>query len=195
MNDFDFEKIKPAVEEISLNDIQKAQILNACKGKRRQKSRIKPLLAAAAAVAVIAAAVFSPGFFMRANKSCDTASAEDREYIGEAENISEAENKLYSSAGLSSDRLDDTLTCPAVPEQFARLVDRAEFEKWESGLSDENGSSLAQFVKYFSIPREDFDRANAEYASENNCEPFDADLIYSSVTETTVKCYITSSEE
>ena len=77
--------------------------------------------------------------------------------------------------------------CPAVPEQFARLVDRAEFEKWESGFSDENGSALAQFVEYFSIPREDFDRANAEYASENNCEPFDADLIYSSVTETTVK--------
>lgn len=182
MSDFDFEKIKPAVEEISLNDIQKAQILNACKGKSRQKSRVKPLLAAAAAVAVIAAAVFSPGFFMRANKSCDTALAEDQEYSGEAE------NSLYSSADSSFDELSDKVyACPAVPEQFARLVDRAEFEKWESGFSDENGSALAQFVEYFSIPREDFDRANAEYASENNCEPFDADLIYSSVTETTVK--------
>lgn len=189
MSDFDFKKIKPAVEEISLSDIQKAQILNACKGRRRQKSSVKPLLAAAAAVAVIAAAVFSPGFFMRANKSCDTAAAEEQEYSGEAE------NKPDSSVDLLSDKLRDASACPAVPEQFARLVDRAEFEKWESGLSAENGSALAQFVEYFSIPREDFDRANAEYASENGCEPFDADLIYSSITEATVKCYLTSSEE
>ena len=40
MSDFDFEKIKPAVEEISLNDIQKAQILNACKGKSRYSSLV-----------------------------------------------------------------------------------------------------------------------------------------------------------
>ena len=68
----DFEKIKPAVEEIALDDIQKARILNACK-KQKRKFNFKPIVGIAAAAAVITLVLASPGFLFRASKADDEA--------------------------------------------------------------------------------------------------------------------------
>lgn len=191
MNDFDFEKIKPAVEEISLNDIQKAQILNACKSCRRQKILLKPLLAAAAVFTVIMiAAASSRIFFVKSCNSADSAAAAPgEEFVVQK---TEGSEMLCGDVFEDQKEADDFVT---IPEQFAALVDSSEFQKWEDEFSPHDGTALAEFVKYFSISREDFDRANAEYALESGCEPFDADMIFSFDSEAINRCYSASSEE
>ncbi|MEE1012572.1 MAG: hypothetical protein U0L11_11135, partial [Acutalibacteraceae bacterium] len=64
----DFDKIRPAVEEIALDDIQKAKILNSCKNKKR-KFNYKPIVGIVASAAVITLVLASPGFLFRASEA------------------------------------------------------------------------------------------------------------------------------
>ena len=67
----DFEKIKPAVEDITLSEAQKQAIIAEC-AKAKKKSRAP--IYAVAAVAAMLILVFSPGFLFRADrKSADSA--------------------------------------------------------------------------------------------------------------------------
>ena len=179
----DFEKIKTAVEEISLSDIQKEVILNACKGKKR-KFNYKPF-AAVAAAAVIIIALISPGFLMKAS-SPDSAANEKAEdimdnfYLYSADNDSVAEvgsgnffaQSQYSSHVFEADNFDKIYS--VIPHEFALLVSEDEYTLWASTVSPDGGMAIMQFVKHFNISREDFDRTNDVCGNL-----FDAEIIYS----------------
>ena len=179
----DFEKIKTAVEEISLSDMQKEVILNSCKGKKR-KFNYKPF-AAVAAAAVIIIALISPGFLMKAS-SPDSAANEKAEdimdnfYLYSADNDSVAEvgsgnfsaQSQYSSHVFEADNFDKIYS--VIPHEFALLVSEDEYTLWASTVSPDGGMAIMQFVKHFNISREDFDRTNDVCGNL-----FDAEIIYS----------------
>lgn len=186
----DFDKIRPAVEEIALDDIQKARILNACKSKKR-KFNYKPLVGIAAAVA-ITVALFSPGFLFRASKSSENMEADS------AEN-GKGSYELYADQEIA---VDDSLTVTAadiplfeadgfkeiyavIPLEFSSLVNIDEYESWSATVTADGGMAMAQFVLEFNIPREDFEAANELYNERtfinvsDTAAYFDADVIYS----------------
>ncbi len=203
----DFDKIKPAVEEISLSDSQTEKILEACKKTKQKKFNGKVWIpvAAAAAFAVI---LISPGFLFRA-KSEDAAAPE-------AGNMA-AEGALYDVyADSDAFSADVTLVMQSasstaflfehdgfrriyatVPVQFSWLVDADEFEKWKKGIDASGGMAMLQFIEHFNVSREDFNSANEAYTAfidstyvnghlhgrpespeEESREIFNADLLY-----------------
>lgn len=189
----DFSKIKPAVEDISLTDEQKEQIINSCQGKKR-KLNYKPLVAAAAA-AVIIVAIASPGFLFRA-KSSDTAenaaqgdAKDNYGYLADEEICDEYANN--SSIDSADGPVEDVclyadLTAFAAPDfkelyslipaEFLHFADD-ELSGWLSEVSADGGMAMMQFAKDFGIERTDFDHANIAFAARTgNC--FDADAIY-----------------
>lgn len=186
----DFDKIRPAVEEIALDDIQKARILNDCKSKKR-KFNYKPLVGIAAAVA-ITVALFSPGFLFRASKSSENMEADS------AEN-GKGSYELYADQEIA---VDDSLTVTAadiplfeadgfkeiyavIPLEFSSLVNIDEYESWSATVTADGGMAMAQFVLDFNISREDFEAANELYNERtfinvsDTAAYFDADVIYS----------------
>lgn len=190
----DFDKIRPAVEEISLSDEQAAKILDACKAKRHKKRNVWIPVAAAVACAVI---VFSPTVFigMRgANSAADSAAEADGALFDTAENnyfYNDTENGkgFYTAQSAVQDTAETIFECAGfrriygiVPPEFARLADAEEYENWRISVNPSNGMAIVQFVEYFGISREDFDRANSEYsvsfADGTTEEAFNADIIY-----------------
>lgn len=173
----DFDKIKPAAEEISLDELQKERILAACRQAKRKKSNYKIWIPVAAA-AVFAVVLVSPGFIFRA-KSSDSAESFNNSPLAD-QNIefdaadqelfdAEAGNGFYYSASLSSESLFSRSGCrkiySIIPEQFVWLVDADEYKVWESRVNASDGMAMLQFVEHFGIPREDFDTANEAYAA------------------------------
>lgn len=175
----DFDRIKPAVEEINMTDDLAEKILKNCSGKKR-KNRSKAWIPVAVAAAC-AAIVFSPTMFINlkgANSEAQFDSAAPVEdYFAD------------TAGGLYNDIADEEICCvqngssaaPAsgmlfecvgyrsiyakVPEQFAWLVDSEEFNKWESGINSSGGMAMLQFVEHFKISEEDFNAANEAYAA------------------------------
>ena len=74
----DFEKIKPAVEEIKLSEIQQERIIEACENHKKKSFNYKLWIPVAAA-AVVTLVIFSPGFIFRASKSADNMEMESPE--------------------------------------------------------------------------------------------------------------------
>jgi len=186
----DFDKIRPAVEEIALDDIQKAQILNACKNKKR-KFNYKPLvgIAAAAAITVV---LFSPGFLFRASKSSENMAADSAENgkgsyelfadqeiaVNDSLTVTAADIPLFEADGFKE-------IYAVIPLEFSSLVNIDEYESWSETLTADGGMAMAQFVLDFNISREDFEAANKLYNertfayTSDSAVNFDADVIYS----------------
>lgn len=222
----DFDKLREAAEEIKLDDLQKQRILDACKGKKRRKINYTAV-AGIAAVLVISFAVFSPGFLMQA-KMADTAENEAavEDYFFADQESDMLADGAYSQNSANSENGDGKYTYTAdghiqvvfdaegfrsiyssVYPHFVALVDYEEYSEWSSTVSAEDGMAIVQFVEHFGISREDFDRANREYAryiydsygtsplykasySENEIyEIYNTELIYSSDRETIDEYY------
>lgn len=204
----DFEKIKPAVEEISLSEIQQERIIAACE-KHKKKSFNYKLWIPVAAAAVFTIIIFSPGFIFRASKSADEAAPESGNgFVNFADSVNNAvcdEDILYDSAEeecVSVQNQSATVEVKplfdsgiyreiysVIPSQFAWLVDADEYEEWEKSVTQSGGMAMLQFVEYFGISREEFDIANEAYeayisdtkmSAENpqETEIFNADIIY-----------------
>ncbi len=186
----DFSKIKPAVEEISLTEEQKEQIINACSGKKR-KFNYKPLIAAAA-IAVVVVSLFSPGFLFRA-KTADSAENMAQEYPGEDYHYLADKDIYYDSSenGAGSDTNQDIcifadmtafetdefteLYC-LIPSEFLHFAGD-DLSGWLSEVSADDGMAIMQFAMRFNISKEDFDSANIAFAARTG-KYFDADSIY-----------------
>lgn len=174
----DFDKIKPAAEEISLNDIQKESILAACRKAKRKKFNYKLWIPVAAA-AMFAVVLISPGFLFRA-KSEDSAALNNKNFAAqyEAEILADQENfyaesgngtVIQFSASLSAEKLFNSSgyrkIYAIIPDRFSWLVDADEYRRWKSGVKASGGMAMMQFVEYFNISREDFDAANEAYTA------------------------------
>ena len=190
----DFNKIRPAVEEIALDNFQKAQILNACKNKKR-KFNYKPLvgIAAAAAITVV---LFSPGFLFKASESENNMAADSAENgKGSYELFADQypadqeiciENTLNASADIPLFEAEEFHEIySVVPYEFSSLVSGEEYNIWAENVTADGGMAMAQFVIYFNIARDDFDSANILYNERttafisDSAVGFDADIIYS----------------
>lgn len=186
----DFDKIKPAVEEIRLSGKQKEDILNACKGKKK-KFNFKPL-ATVAAVLVLTFGFFTMRVAFLGAKSADSSSRlELDEVFGDIAETGDSDINQSASTFLNKRPIYFV-----VPTAFSDLVDEAEFSLWQSRASAENGMLIAQFAEYFNISKEDFEKANAAYAlqieeiygekaqvdppqGKEYLEIFNSDIIYS----------------
>jgi len=163
----DFEKIKPAVEEIKLSDSQKEDILNACKNRKR-KFNYKPI-AAVAAAAVIVFIVFSPGFLIRAGKS-DSSEAE----AGNINDACQEDYMLYDSeiSGELFSLTDSEILFESgeyrriyslIPAEFYSLVDSEDYKEWKATVTKDKGMAISQFVDFFEISEDVFEEANKKY--------------------------------
>lgn len=191
----DFEKIKPAVEEIGMSDELAAKILENCSGKKRKKhSKIWIPVAVAAACAAI---VFSPTVFIGmkgANSAAEADSALPESGIIQenlfADQHSDTDTAMgFYTAQSTAQSAEILFECEGfkknygtIPFQFVSLVDSEEYESWKLTVDASDGMAMAQFVEYFGISREAFDKANGEYAfsvsGDAKAEAFNADIIY-----------------
>lgn len=191
----DFEKIKPAAEEISLDELQKERILAACRQTKRKKSSYKIWILVAAA-AMFAVVLISPGFLFRA-KSEDSAALDNKnsaeqynaEILADQEFFdTESGNGaiIQHSTSLSAEKLFNSngyrKIYAIIPEQFSWLVDTNEYRRWKSGVKASGGMAMLQFIEHFNISREDFDAANEAYAAYLDSSHVDGHL--SGVPET-----------
>lgn len=192
----DFEKIRPAVEEIALDDIQKAKILNTCKNQKR-KFNYKPIVGIAAAAAAVTLVLVSPGFLFRAEKANDEALQEPAEnmadifysYNSKLEDCEEGDVVIQNTSSAAEQPLFEAEEFrdiyAIIPAEFASLVSDEEYKSWSATVTADGGMAMAQFVEYFSVPREDFDFANTFYNERtlahisDTADYFDADVIYS----------------
>lgn len=195
----DFEKIKPAVEEIELTEIQQERIIRACENNKKKRFNYK--LWVPVAVAAFAVVIFSPGFIFRAgSKASDMAAPENgkgfyynnideeeiyvvEDYLADGvvsvQNQSAAvETKVLFNSGVYRKIYS------VIPSQFIWLVDYEEYKKWEKNVNASGGMAMLQFVEHFGITREDFDSANEAYEAYINSvgessEIFNAEIIFS----------------
>ena len=128
----------------------------------------------------------------RTGKATENANSSTEESSKATENVSDtsaAETDKDLSASTSKKQTDDTdstggavitaryyrLVYYCVPFAFVNIVGKDEFNKWEdtylSNLTFINNDAekpstieIVEFIKYFNISREDFDRANLNYA-------------------------------
>ncbi|MGN0545854.1 MAG: hypothetical protein ACI4I3_00860 [Acutalibacteraceae bacterium] len=155
----DFEKIKPAVEDITLSEAQKQEIIAEC-AKAKKKSRA-PIYAVAAAAAVIIIVAASPGFFLRAgSKSADSAGNIEEYCNSVAESTATGDFVLFEADGYAD-------IYSVIPSEFVLLVNYDEFAEWSGECTAEGGMALMQFARRFNIPKEDFEAANAEYSARD----------------------------
>ncbi len=203
----DFDKIKPAVEEISLSDSQTEKILAACKKTKRKKFNGKVWIpvAAAAAFAVI---MISPGFLFRAKSEDEAAPIDENkaaegvlyDFYADSDTFSADVTFVMQSASSTAFLFEHDgfrRIYATVPMQFSWLVDADEFEKWKKGIDASGGMAMLQFIEHFNISREDFDAANEAYtafvdstyidghlqgkpelSAQESREIFNADLLY-----------------
>ncbi len=189
----DFEKIKPAVDEIQLNEIQQERIIEACE-KHKKKSFNYKLWISVAAAAVFAVVIFSPGFIFRAEKSADNMAAEAPEngkgfgYLADSYEGDVNDEEVYvavedcvtqirvsvqnQSAAVTLDRLFNSgvyrKIYSVIPSQFVWLVDSEEYDNWSQTVTASGGMAMLQFVEHFGITREEFESANEAYAAYIN---------------------------
>ena len=180
----DFEKIKTAAEDIKLTDTEKENIILLCEEskKTKKKSRFVPV-AAAAAVAVFAFVIFSPGFLLKASEADknfapqENAVANDYELL--ADSIDDAAGVIVQSSttenpDFKNDEGGGVITVQkyrhkfySVPGTFIDYVDRDDYYEWLLTIDHTSTAEvmvIKQFVQHFNITREQFDRANLEYA-------------------------------
>ncbi len=183
----DFEKIKPAVEEIRLSEIQQERIIEACENHRKKSFNYKLWIPVAAA-AVFTLVIFSPGFIFRAgSKLADNLAAPESEngkgfYYNYAadEDMYIVEDYLADGA-VSAQSQTVTVEVESlfnsgvyrkiysvIPSQFAWLVDSEEYKKWEKSVRATGGMAMLQFVEHFGISREEFNSANEAYEAYLN---------------------------
>ncbi len=178
----DFERIKPAVEEIKLSEIRQERIIEACEKHKKKSFNYKLWIPVAAAV--FAVVIFSPGFIFRAgSKAADMASpengkgfynyADDQEvYIVEeylADGVVSLQNQsiaVETKALFNSGVYRKIYS--VIPSQFVWLVDYEEYKNWEKTVNVSGGMAMLQFVEHFRITREEFDSANAAYEAYIN---------------------------
>lgn len=178
----DFEKIKPAVEEIKLSEIQQERIIAVCEKNKKKGFNYKLWIPVAAAVFVV---IFSPGFIFRAgSKSADMDAPENGKgfYYNDA-----AEQEVYvvedylADGVISVQNQSSSVETKAlfnsgvyrkiysvIPSQFVWLVDYEEYENWAKTVNVSGGMAMLQFVEHFNITREEFDSANAAYEAYIN---------------------------
>lgn len=181
----DFDKIRPAVEEIRLSDESAARILEACKNKKRKKDRSYLLpVAVAAAIAVVA---LSPSFFINiiGAKSADNAECEVADRVPENGYgiIADEEKNYYYANSLNGGQSQSAGVCEPVeseiyafiPSEISSLVSEEEYEEFLSQSDLTKGMLVVQFVEYFGIAKEDFDAVNKD---ENDNKFFDSEIIY-----------------
>jgi len=195
----DFDKIRPAVEEIALDDIQKARILNACKNQKR-KFNYKPIVGIVASAAAITLVLASPGFLFRAEKANDAALESPAENMGDSiyqynAKLEDCEDvEVFQNSSASTDiplfEADGFREIYAtIPFEFSSLVSDEEYKNWSATVTAEGGMAMAQFVEHFNISRENFDLANNLYNKRtlshisDSADYFDADTIYSGSRE------------
>lgn len=196
-----FEKIKPAVEEIALDDIQKAKILNCCKNKKR-KFNYKPIIGIASAAAAITVVLASPGFLFRASKSNDAQAPYEfladsmengklyNEYADDQEMVDVNTSLSFTSSDLPLFEAEEFHDIYAIiPFEFSSLVDEEEYKSWSATVTSDGGMAMAQFVEYFNISRNEFETANNLYNERilahisDTAVSYDADIIYSGSRE------------
>ena len=162
----DFEKIKPAVEDITLSEAQKQAIISEC-AKAKKKSRA-PIYAVAAAAAMLIL-VFSPGFLFRADRKSADSAGNIEEYCNNiAESTATSDFRIFEADGYAE-------IYSVIPAEFVMLVNRDEFAEWSGECTANGGMALMQFARRFNIPKEDFEAANAEYSARNANENSIAD--------------------
>ncbi|MBQ8764081.1 MAG: hypothetical protein IJZ07_08255 [Clostridia bacterium] len=179
----DFDKIKPAVEEIQLSEIQQEKIIEACRNKKRKSFNYKLWIPIAAA-AMFAVVIFSPGFIFRASEADMAPQENGKGYQYLADNCVDSADEEINIA------VEDYITeeiCSAqgysltvsveplfnsgvyreiysvIPSQFVWLVDFEEYENWKKTVNASGGMAMLQFVEHFGITREEFDSANEAY--------------------------------
>ncbi len=185
----EFDKIKEAAEEIKLDDLQKHEILEVCKGKKRKKVNYS-VIAAAAAMLVITVAVFSPGFLLKAGAPADMmeneavvedtlGADEDSDLFSDVKaQVSDSLNSENGSSKYSytADEVTQVIfdaegfrsIYSVIPQHFIALVDYNEFVSWSSSAEADGGMAIVQFVEHFGISKEAFDEANRQYAKHIN---------------------------
>lgn len=180
----DFDKLREAAEEIRLDDLQKQRILEACRGKKRKRINYAAL-AAVAAVLVVTVVMFSPGFLMKAGAPADSAENEMavEDFLIADEEVNFYSDKVISQNSGNSGNGDGKYTYTVdecthsvfnadgfrsiysvIPQHFINLVSYEDFIAWSASAVSDDGMAIVQFVEHFGIPKEDFDRANRDYA-------------------------------
>lgn len=204
----DFDKIKPAVEQITLSESMKADILKTCAEKKQKKFNYKPLIAAAIIMILLIPALPTL-FLIGGSKSADSSPQENMNY---ADSIDE---KALGSIGLAAPVFEADgfrKIYGMIPTEFILLVDGNAFEEWQSEVSAEGGMAIVQFVEYFSISPQTFEQANKEYSeklfqlyseipltlpadyqAQENLEIFNSEIIFSFDREKTDAYYRRSS--
>lgn len=199
----DFEKIKPAVEDISLSESDLEKIISSCNGKKR-KFNYKPLvgIAAAAAVTVV---LFAPGFLFRASSPAENDEAieeyGDSKYdlYFKADSDSVAQNISASGTGVVDTPLFEAEgfgeIYAVIPFEFSSLVTLSDYEEWKKSVTAENGMAMLQFIEYFEISPAVFAAANDAYTKRiqsplsDAASPFNEEIIYSFDRETIDEYY------
>ena len=161
----DFEKIKTAAEDIKLTDAEKENIILLCQEskKTKKKSRFVPV-AAAAAVAVFAFVIFSPGFLLKASEADknfapqENAVANDYELL--ADSIDNASGAIIQSSTAEMFRS----IYFEIPKEFRELISEEEYAENDYKADLSGGMRIVWFIKEFNIPKESFEKANAAYA-------------------------------
>lgn len=174
----DFEKIKPAVEEITMSDEQKTRLLEICNSKNRRNTKKYWIpVAAAAAIAVL---VLSPSFYVnivgaKAESEADCAVQNEMPENGYG---MLADEEIYYNDSSSSENLKqssapcETIGIYAViPSEFSSLVSEEEYEEFLLQADLSKGMLILQFVEYFGISKEEFEAADVDGI-------FDSDIIF-----------------
>lgn len=171
----ELEELKTAAKKIKLTEDEKAQIVAACRSRRRKRNPA-PWIAAAAVFVVLTAVMIAPGFLFRAKNAAPEADgvmyAADEETPGSAKG---EDGFLYSKNKSAFESPEEAETVSlTIPAEFSRLVPAEDFIEWVR----QGGSTMEKFVEHFGISKEDFEAANSLYG-ERNGESFNIEDFYS----------------
>ena len=190
----DFDKIKAAVEEISLSDSETEDIISSCSGKKRSFN-YRPIVGIAAAAVIVLVVFVSPGFLFRASSPNDSAEmlmdniAADSDFyytadepgdmiVNQSASSASGETPLFEAEGFAD-------VYAMIPYEFSSLADPDEYGEWLKTVTADGGMAMVQFVEYFGISAVDFNAANAAFSkrtladTKNGNNYFDAEIIFS----------------